>query len=75
MDASDLGDDLAAVLVDTESIQQRVRELAIQIDADYSGRFNIRGRNLHFPESGNHLVRPRWWSRGRRRHEHPQNLV
>ena len=38
MDASDLGDDLDAVLVDAESIQQRVRELAEEIDTDYQGR-------------------------------------
>ena len=38
MDASDLGDDLAAVLVDSDSIQRRVRELASEIDADYTGR-------------------------------------
>ena len=38
MDASDLGDDLAAVLVDADSIQRRVRELATEIDADYAGR-------------------------------------
>jgi hypoxanthine phosphoribosyltransferase len=38
VDASDLGDDLAAVLVDTESIERRVRELATEIDADYTGR-------------------------------------
>ena len=38
MDASDLGDDLAAVLVDADSIQRRIRELATEIDADYAGR-------------------------------------
>jgi len=38
VDASDLGDDLAAVLVDADSIQRRVRELATEIDADYAGR-------------------------------------
>jgi hypoxanthine phosphoribosyltransferase len=38
VDASDLGDDLAAVLVDADSIQRRVRELAEEIDSDYSGR-------------------------------------
>ena len=38
MDASDLGDDLAAVLVDADSIAVRVRELAAEIDADYVGR-------------------------------------
>ena len=38
MDASDIGDDLEAVLVDAESIQTRVRELAGEIDADYQGR-------------------------------------
>lgn len=38
MDASDLGDDLAAVVVDAERIHNRVGELAAQIDADYAGR-------------------------------------
>jgi len=38
VDASDLGDDLAAVLVDADSIQRRIRELATEIDADYAGR-------------------------------------
>ena len=38
MDASDLGDDLAAVLLDADSIAVRVRELAAEIDADYVGR-------------------------------------
>ncbi len=38
MDASDLGDDLAGVLLDADSIAVRVRELAAEIDADYVGR-------------------------------------
>lgn len=38
MDASDLGDDLSAVLIDANRIQARVGELATEIDADYAGR-------------------------------------
>ncbi|HUW16515.1 MAG TPA: hypoxanthine phosphoribosyltransferase [Actinomycetes bacterium] len=38
MDVTDMGDDLAAVLVDAESIQQRIKEIAAQIDEDYAGR-------------------------------------
>jgi hypoxanthine phosphoribosyltransferase len=38
VDASDLGDDLAAVLIDADSIQERIEELAAKIDADYAGR-------------------------------------
>jgi hypoxanthine phosphoribosyltransferase len=38
VDASDMGDDLAAVLVDADRIKKRVSELAAQIDADYQGR-------------------------------------
>jgi hypoxanthine phosphoribosyltransferase len=38
VDASDLGDDLAAVLIDAGSIQERIHELAAKIDADYEGR-------------------------------------
>ena len=38
MDVTDMGDDLAAVLVDADSIQQRVKEIAAEIDADYAGR-------------------------------------
>lgn len=33
-----MGDDLAAVLVDADSIRTRLAELAAQIDADYVGR-------------------------------------
>jgi hypoxanthine phosphoribosyltransferase len=33
-----MGDDLASILVDAESIQQRIKEMAAQIDADYAGR-------------------------------------
>jgi hypoxanthine phosphoribosyltransferase len=38
VDASDLGDDLAGVLLDADTIAVRVRELAAEIDADYVGR-------------------------------------
>jgi len=38
VDASDMGDDLAAVLVDADRIHARVGELAAEIDADYQGR-------------------------------------
>jgi len=38
VDVTDMGDDLAAVLVDADSIQQRVKEIAAEIDADYAGR-------------------------------------
>jgi len=38
MDVTDMGDDLAAVLVDAESIQRRIKEIAAQIDEDYAGR-------------------------------------
>jgi hypoxanthine phosphoribosyltransferase len=33
-----MGDDLAEVLVDAESIQERIKEMAAKIDADYAGR-------------------------------------
>jgi hypoxanthine phosphoribosyltransferase len=38
VDASDLGDDLAAVLIDENTIRDRIHELAAKIDADYEGR-------------------------------------
>ena len=38
MDASDLGADLEKVLIDEEGIDSKVRELAVQIDADYAGK-------------------------------------
>jgi hypoxanthine phosphoribosyltransferase len=38
VDATDMGEDLAAVLVDAESIQSRIREIAARVDADYVGR-------------------------------------
>ncbi|CAB4849799.1 unannotated protein [freshwater metagenome] len=38
MDAAHLGSDLSKVLVDEESLQSKVRELAAQIDADYEGK-------------------------------------
>ncbi|MEZ5117898.1 MAG: hypoxanthine phosphoribosyltransferase [Candidatus Nanopelagicales bacterium] len=38
MDASDLGDELERVLLDEETLQNKIRELAAQIDADYAGR-------------------------------------
>lgn len=38
MEESDLGADLARVLVTEDQIQQRIRELAAAIDADYSDR-------------------------------------
>jgi hypoxanthine phosphoribosyltransferase len=38
MEAVDLGADLQKVLVDEEALQSKVRELAVQIDADYAGR-------------------------------------
>ena len=33
-----MGDDLAAVLIDADQIQARLRELAAEIDSDYAGR-------------------------------------
>ena len=38
MEAVDLGTDLEKVLVDEESLQAKIRELAAQIDADYAGQ-------------------------------------
>ncbi len=38
MDAKDMGDDLAAVLIDADQIRTRIAELAAEIDADYAGR-------------------------------------
>lgn len=38
MDANDMGPDLTQVLITTEQLQQRVGELAAQIDADYAHR-------------------------------------
>jgi hypoxanthine phosphoribosyltransferase len=38
MDASDMGADLKEVLITTEQVQERIRELAARIDADYAGR-------------------------------------
>jgi hypoxanthine phosphoribosyltransferase len=38
VDAKDMGDDLAAVLIDADQIQTRLSELAAEIDRDYAGR-------------------------------------
>ncbi len=38
MDASDMGADLKEVLITPERLQERVAQLAAQIDADYAGR-------------------------------------
>jgi hypoxanthine phosphoribosyltransferase len=38
VDATDLGSDLEQVLITPDRLQQRVAELASQIDADYAGR-------------------------------------
>lgn len=38
MDAADMGDDLKEVLVNAEEMDQRLTELAAQIDRDYHGR-------------------------------------
>ncbi|MHB1877522.1 MAG: hypoxanthine phosphoribosyltransferase [Streptosporangiaceae bacterium] len=38
MDATDMGPDLLNVLITPDQLQQRIRELAAQIDADYAGR-------------------------------------
>lgn len=38
MDASDISDDLASVLITSDQVQQRVASVAAQIDADYTGR-------------------------------------
>src|SRR6201992_3854897 len=37
MDASDMGADLEEVLIDAARLQERVTELAAQLDADYAG--------------------------------------
>jgi hypoxanthine phosphoribosyltransferase len=38
VDATDMGADLEAVLIPPERLQDRIRELAAQVDADYAGR-------------------------------------
>lgn len=38
MDSSDMGNDLKNILVTEEQIQERLTEMAAQIDADYAGR-------------------------------------
>ena len=38
MDATDMGSDLAQVLISQEEIAQRLDEMAAQIDADYDGK-------------------------------------
>ncbi len=38
MEASDLGSDLEKVLIDEETLQDRLRELAARVDADYADR-------------------------------------
>ncbi|MCV2394989.1 hypoxanthine phosphoribosyltransferase [Actinotalea sp. M2MS4P-6] len=38
MDATDMGGDLAKVLLSEEQLQTRLDELAAQVDADYAGR-------------------------------------
>ncbi|MEU5876930.1 hypoxanthine phosphoribosyltransferase [Spirillospora sp. NPDC047279] len=38
MDEKDLGADLAKVLIPEDQLQEKVRELAAQIDADYAGK-------------------------------------
>jgi hypoxanthine phosphoribosyltransferase len=38
VDANDVGQDLKEVLITQQQLQQRVTELAAQIDADYAGR-------------------------------------
>jgi hypoxanthine phosphoribosyltransferase len=38
VDASDMGADLLKVLIPTEKLQERISELAAEIDADYAGR-------------------------------------
>jgi hypoxanthine phosphoribosyltransferase len=38
VDANDIGQDLKEILITQEQLQQRVTELAAQIDADYAGR-------------------------------------
>ncbi|GLX11212.1 hypoxanthine phosphoribosyltransferase [Microbispora sp. NBRC 16548] len=38
MDAADMGKDLSRVLISEQELQEKIRELAGQIDADYAGR-------------------------------------
>ncbi|MDK7122461.1 hypoxanthine phosphoribosyltransferase [Pauljensenia sp. UMB6358] len=38
MDAQDMGDDLQEILVTAEQLDQRLSEMAAQIDADYQGK-------------------------------------
>lgn len=38
MDAADIADDLAHVLLTSQQVSDRVADLAAQIDADYAGR-------------------------------------
>ena len=38
MDASSINDDLEKVLLTKEEIQDKIKEMAAQIDADYQGR-------------------------------------
>lgn len=38
MDAQDIGDDLQEILVTAEQLDQRLSEMAAQIDADYQGK-------------------------------------
>src|SRR5258708_12947537 len=38
MDANDMGSSLKEILITTERLQQRIGELAAQIDADYADR-------------------------------------
>ncbi|XVQ85597.1 hypoxanthine phosphoribosyltransferase [Microbispora siamensis] len=38
MDAADMGNDLSRVLISEQELQEKIRELAGQIDADYAGR-------------------------------------
>ena len=38
MDASDMGADLKEILISPEQLQERIADLAAQIDADYAGR-------------------------------------
>jgi hypoxanthine phosphoribosyltransferase len=38
VDANDVGQDLKQILITQEQLQQRIAELAAQIDADYAGR-------------------------------------
>ncbi|MDK6400743.1 MULTISPECIES: hypoxanthine phosphoribosyltransferase [Actinomycetaceae] len=38
MDAQDMGDDLQEILVTAEQLDQRLNEMAAQIDADYQGK-------------------------------------